>query len=84
MMQKENFLGHSSSVIRQKGESQDGCFKETKHVRIRGSEMFVFRKIGVHVSIKESEMFVFRKIWRALFSWNTRFEIRSFALLPTS
>ena len=29
-------------------------------------------------------MFVFREIWRALFSWNTRFENRSFALLPTS
>ena len=28
-------------------------------------------------------MFVFRKIWRALFSWNTRSEIRPFALLPT-
>ena len=28
-------------------------------------------------------MFVFRKIWRALFSWNTRFEIRPFALSPT-
>ena len=28
-------------------------------------------------------MFVFRKIWRTLFSWNTRFEIRPFALLPT-
>ena len=28
-------------------------------------------------------MFFFRKIWRALFSWNTRFEIRPFALLPT-
>ena len=27
-------------------------------------------------------MFVFRKIWRALFSWNTRFEIRPFVLLP--
>ena len=27
-------------------------------------------------------MFIFRKIWRALFSWNTRFEIRPFALLP--
>ena len=27
-------------------------------------------------------MFVFRKIWRALFSCNTRFEIRPFALLP--
>ena len=29
-------------------------------------------------------MFVFRKIWRALFSWNTSFKIRSFALLPTN
>ena len=29
-------------------------------------------------------MFVFRKIWRALFSWNTRFEIRPFALSPTN
>ena len=28
-------------------------------------------------------MFIFRKIWRALFSCNTRFEIRPFALLPT-
>ena len=28
-------------------------------------------------------MFVFRKIGRALFSWNTRFEIHPFALLPT-
>ena len=28
-------------------------------------------------------MFVFRKIWRGLFSWNTRFEIRPFVLLPT-
>ena len=25
----------------------------------------------------------FGKIWHALFSWNTRFEIRAFALLPT-
>ena len=29
-------------------------------------------------------MFIFRKIWRALFSWNTRFEIRPFALLQTN
>ena len=29
-------------------------------------------------------MFVFRKILRALFSWNTRFKIRPFALLPTN
>ena len=29
-------------------------------------------------------MFVFRKIWCAFFSLNTRFEIRPFALLPTT
>ena len=29
-------------------------------------------------------MFLIWKIWRALFSCNTRFEIRSFVLLPTS
>ena len=29
-------------------------------------------------------MFVFWEIWRALFSWNTRFEIRPFALLSTN
>ena len=29
-------------------------------------------------------MFVFQKIWRALFSWNTRFEIRPSALLPNN
>ena len=34
--------------------------------------------------IKGLEMFVLRKIWRALFSWNTCFEIRPFALLPTN
>ena len=28
-------------------------------------------------------MFVFWKIWSALFSWNTHFEILSYALLPT-
>ena len=29
-------------------------------------------------------MFIFRKIWRVLFSWNTRFENRPFALPPTN
>ena len=31
----------------------------------------------------KKEMFIFMKIWRALFSWNIRFEIHPFALLPT-
>ena len=55
----KNTQNMKSSVIRQKDESQNGCFKKAKH-----------------------EMFVFRKFWRALLSWNTRFEIRPFALLP--
>ena len=36
------------------------------------------------VQLRGKGMFVFRKIWHALFSWNTRFEIGPFALLPTS
>ena len=45
-----------------------------------------FQKTNIshHTSDKKLEMFVFRKIWRALFSCNTRFEIRIFALLPTN
>ena len=35
------------------------------------------------IQIRE-EIFVFRKICRALFSWNTRFEIRLFVLYRTS
>ena len=43
-----------------------------------------FFKWWVIVRIREKEMFVFRKIWLALFSCNTRFEIRPFALLPSN
>ena len=55
-----HFSLRNTSVIRQKGESQN---------------------LRVHIS--GYKMFVFRNIWRALFSWNTRFEICLFALLPT-
>ena len=41
----------------------------TRTCTYQGVRMFVFRN--------------FRKIWHALFSWNTHFEIRPFALLPT-
>ena len=57
-----------TSVIMQKGESQNGELKKTKHVYVR---------------ITGLKMIVFREIRRALFSLNTRFEIRTFALLPT-
>ena len=76
-----------SSVIRPKGESQNGRFKKTKHTKFSEKHTFIkkssfFRKFGV-VCFRVVRNFVFRKIWCALFSWNTRFEIRPFALLPT-
>ena len=44
----------------------------------------ISKRMFQEVHIRGWEMFVFRKIWHALFSWNTRFEIRPFALLPTN
>ena len=69
--------GDFFSVIRQKGESQNGCLKKTKHSK------FSEKRKNLRVSIRGYKMFVFWKIWRVLFSWNTRFEIRPFALLPS-
>ena len=60
------FDTNNSSVIRQKGESQYGCFKKTKHAKF-------------------SEKQTFLTLWYVLcFSWNTCFQIRPFALLPTN
>ena len=59
------------SVIWQKGESQNGGNKNTKHAKF--SEKQTFFTFGY-----------FRKIWRALYSRYRRFEIRPFAILPRS
>ena len=37
-----------------------------------------------YIRVSRVRNVVFRKLWRALFSWKTRFEIRPFALLPTT
>ena len=66
-----------SLVIRQKGESQNGCFKKIKHVKFSENEHFL------PPCACQEVMLFFCKIWRALFSWDTCFEIRPFALLPT-
>ena len=68
---KENYFFYTqwkSLVTRRKGESQNGCYKKSKHAKFS----------------EKRTLFVFREIWRAFFFCNTRFEIRSFAaLLPT-
>ena len=61
----------NSSVIRQQGESQ----KKQSTSIIPKNEHFL---------PPDAQMCVFRKIRHVLFSWNPRFEIRPFALLPAN
>ena len=77
-------LSNYSLVIRQKGESQNGCFEKTKQAKFSEKRTSLTPWYAhVRVRIRGLEMFVIRKIWLALFSWNTRFEICPFALLLT-
>ena len=57
-----------------KGRFSKQVFQEKKAHQI-------FRKTNISYPLCVS--FVFQQIWRALFSWNTRFEIRPFVLLLT-
>ena len=45
---------------------------------------YTARYAYARVRIRGKEKFVFRKIWRAMFSCNTRFEVRPFTLLPAT
>ena len=71
-----------SSVIRQKGESQNGCFKKTKQVKFSEKETFLTPWYAHTCGYRVVRNVRFRKFWRALFSWNTRFDICPFTLLP--
>ena len=58
-----------SAVIRQNGESQNRCFKKTKHAKFSEKRTFLTPWYAhVSVRIRGQEMFVFQKISRALFS----------------
>ena len=75
----------NSSVIRQKGESQNGCFKKTKQCQIFQKTNISHPLTRTHTSAYQGVRNVrFSEIWLAFFSWNTRFEIRPFVLLPTN
>ena len=68
---------------RQKGESQSRCFKKTKHAKFSKNEHFLppeHIRTCAYQGVRDVR---FSEICRAFFSWNTRFEIRPFALLPT-
>ena len=59
-------------------------FVGNKAKRRISKRLFQEIKARGNMRVSEGNKFVFRKIWPALFSWNTHFEIRPFALLPTS
>ena len=67
-----------SSVIRQKGEPQNGCYKKTKHAKF--SEKLRFLTPYAYQGVKN---FRFSENLACLFPCNTRFEIFPFILLPT-
>ena len=51
-----------SSVITQKSESQNGCFKKTMHASFTKIKHFLPSDMHMY------EIIVYRKIWPALFS----------------
>ena len=65
-----------SSVIRQKGESQND--KKIKHAKFFENEHFLPPDTHRYVCVSGGKKcsFFFQKIWRASFSCNTRFEIQ--------
>ena len=71
-------IAANTSVIRQKGESQNRCFKKIKHAKFSEKRTF-FTPWYAHVRDKAKG-----RISKRVFSWNTSFEIRPFALLPTN
>ena len=77
-------LNYYWSIIREKGESQNGCFKKTKHSKF-SAKTNTFTPWYAHVCAYQGvkKCLFLRKIWRVLFSWNTCFEIRPFTSLPT-
>ena len=72
----------NSSVIKRKGESQSGCFKDDTAQQIFSKTKFSYPLICTR--IREWGIFFSRKIWHALLFWSTHFQIFPFVLLPAS
>ena len=76
---------HNSSVLWQKGESQNGGNKNTKHAKFSEKRTFFYPLIRTRTCTYQGVKNVrFSENWRALYSCYLRFEIRSFAIVPTN
>ena len=80
-------LKYLLSLIRQKGESQNGCFRKAKHAKFSEKQIFLtpwYTHVRVFQEKKARQIFPKTNISKPLlYSWNTSFEIRPSALLPT-
>ena len=80
-------LKYLLSLIRQKGESQNGCFRKAKHAKFSEKQIFLtpwHAHVRVFQEKKARKIFPKTDISKPLlYSWNTSFEIRPSALLPT-
>ena len=70
-----------SLVTRQKVESQNGCYKKSKHAKFSGNKENSGTRACAYQEVKRQEFF--GKFGALFFSCNHRFEVRPFALLPT-
>ena len=77
------FRKRISSLIRQNGESQNGFYKKNKARKIFRKKNIYYPLVRRRACACQEVMFIFQKIWHALFSCNTRFEIRPIVLLAT-
>ena len=77
-----SFVMAISSVIKQKGESQNGGNK-TKHTKFSEKQTFLTPDTHTYVGVSGGQEIVFRKICCALFCY-LRFEIRPSALQLTT
>ena len=69
-----------NKAIMQKGESQNGCFKKNKTPNFPENERFL--PSDTHILCVRNVRFS-ENLAYFVFSWNTLFEIRLFALLPS-
>ena len=77
------FLKNLSSVMKQKGESQNGCFKKTKHAEFSEQTNIFYPLIRTRMCVYQrvTNVRIFWKILRTLFSWKIRFENSPFCLI---
>ena len=82
LLPSKNFWYRSdtSSVIRKKGESQNGCFKKTKHVKFSGKRTFLtpwYAHVRVRIRGKKCSFF-----WKFDVFCFLETPVLRFALLP--